>query len=193
MVDKQNTYLSGHLLIATPTIGDERFDRTVIYICAHDPEGAMGIVLNKPSADVTFKNLLENLEIKSDIKVSEEIENMPIFAGGPVDTSRGFLVHSQDFHHKSTITVQDEISVTGTLEGIAALSDNKPPQNMLFALGYSGWTAGQLENEVKQNAWLTVQATPELVFTSETNSLWNQSLEAIGINAAQLSSLSGQA
>lgn len=186
-------YLNGQLLLAMPSIGDPRFDKAAIYICAHDEKGAMGIVINNVMQGLEFGSLLKDLEIESNIKLPKRLQHLPVLCGGPVETARGFLIHSDDFKQPDTIEVQPEIFVTGTIDALAALEDDTAPQNMIFALGYAGWTAGQLEAELKQNAWLTLPATPSLVFSEKTGHIWDKSLETIGISAAQLSSISGRA
>ncbi len=187
------TYLNGQLLLAMPSIGDQRFERAAVYICAHDAKGAMGIVINHVMEGLEFGSLLKDLEIQSTITLPKRFEHLPVRRGGPVDTARGFLIHSQDFKQPDTIEVQDNIFVTGTIDALTSLTEATAPQKALFALGYAGWQEGQLEHEVRQNAWLTLPATPELVFSDNYEAVWNRALSAIGVTPAQLSALSGNA
>lgn len=186
-------FLNGQLLLAMPSIGDPRFDKAAIYVCAHDEKGAMGIVINNVMQGLEFGSLLKDLEIESNITLPQRLQHLPVLCGGPVETARGFLIHSDDFKQPDTIEVQPDICVTGTLDALDALSDDNAPEHMIFALGYAGWTAGQLEAELKQNAWLTLPATPSLVFSEKTGHIWDKALEVIGISPAQLSAISGNA
>lgn len=189
----QSGYLNGQLLLAMPGIGDPRFDKAVIYLCAHDDKGAMGIVINDIMKGLEFGTLLTDLEIESNITLPQRLQHLPVLCGGPVETARGFLIHSGDFKQPGTIEVQDDIFVTGTIDALLALNDDSAPENAIFALGYAGWTAGQLEQELKHNAWLTLPATPSLVFSEKTGHIWDKSLAALGISASQLSNMSGRA
>lgn len=193
MSENETTYLNGQLLLAMPSIGDPRFHRAAIYICAHDEKGAMGIVINHLFKGLDFGSLLKDLEIQSDITLPARLHHLPVLCGGPVETARGFLIHSSDFKQPDSIKVQDDIFVTGTIDALMALSEDTAPESMIFALGYAGWGAGQLEQEVRDNAWLTLPATPSLVFSNKTENIWNQGLSALGISAARLSSLTGSA
>jgi putative transcriptional regulator len=186
-------YLNGHLLLAMPAIGDTRFNRAAIYVCAHDENGAMGIVINNVLPNLELGKLLENLDIKSDITLPDNLKHLPVLCGGPVESARGFLLHSNDFTQADTIKVQKDIHVTGTIDALVALGTNKLPTQILFALGYAGWGAGQLEQEVRENAWLTVPATPDLIFNNSVDTIWAQGLEKIGITPDKLSSLTGSA
>jgi putative transcriptional regulator len=189
----ENNFLNGQLLMAMPTMRDPRFEKAVIFICAHDERGAMGIAINHILPEIKLGTLLEDLEIKSDITLPNQIATMPVYRGGPVETARGFLVHSHDFVQADTIKVNDDIHVTGTVDALMALKEDNMPENILFALGYAGWDAGQLEQEVKDNAWLTLPATPELIFEQKPNDIWQNALNRLGITEEKLSFLSGNA
>lgn len=193
MEQQEAGYLNGQLLLAMPTMGDPRFTKAAIYICAHDKKGAMGIVVNHVMKGLTFGSLLKDLEIEANITLPERLENLPVLCGGPVETARGFLIHSNDFKQSNTIKVQSDIHVTGTIDAISNLGNGFIPENIIFALGYAGWGAGQLEHEVCDNAWLTLPATPSLIFSENTGNIWNQGLSSIGIAPEQLSHLSGRA
>lgn len=186
-------YLNGHILLAMPAIGDPRFHRSAIYVCAHDEKGAMGIVINNVIPNLEFGNLLKDLDIKSDINIPKQLNNLPILHGGPVETTRGFLIHSNDFEQEDTVKVQKDIHVTGTIDALIALSEAQMPEHLIFALGYAGWSAGQLEQEVRDNAWLTLPATTDLIFNPEISDIWNLGLKTIGVSADKLSSLTGSA
>jgi putative transcriptional regulator len=188
-----DNYLNGQLLLAMPSIGDLRFERAAVYMCAHDAKGAMGIVINHVMDGLEFGSLLKDLEIESTITLPKRFEHLPVRRGGPMDTARGFLIHSQDFKQADTIEVQENIYVTGTIDALTNLTEDSAPQKALFALGYAGWQAGQLEQEVRQNAWLTLPATPDLVFSDNYDTLWNKALSVIGVTPAQLSAFSGNA
>lgn len=193
MIQSSDGFLNGHLLLAMPTIGDPRFEKAAIYVCAHDEKGAMGIVINNIMPDVEFGSLLKDLDIASDIHLPQNIFKLPVMQGGPVEIARGFLIHSNDFEQRDTIKVQNDIYVTGTIDGLMAISKDMPPQNMIFALGYAGWESGQLEREVQDNAWLTLPATKDLVFKQDAKGLWSKALNEIGVTPEQLTQFSGHA
>lgn len=193
MLDKQKHYLNGQILLAMPSIGDPRFNKAAIYVCAHDEKGAMGIVINNIMKGLEFGSLLKDLEIESNITLPTRLQHLPVLCGGPVETARGFLIHSDDFKQPDTIEVQNDIFVTGTIDALLALSEGEAPKNMIFALGYAGWGAGQLEQEVRDNAWITLPATPSLIFNEKHGNIWDQGLSTIGITSAQLSHLTGNA
>lgn len=194
MTENDNSPLSlkGHLLIAMPRMGDPRFHHAVIFICVHDEKGAMGIGINQKLASPDFPALLAQLGITTDKPLPERFVNMPVLAGGPVEGVRGFLLHSSDFRQKDTIVIDDNFGISGTIDSLrAALSI--PPRQMLFTLGYAGWGAGQLEQELADNAWMTVPATHELVFNTAPDDMWQKSFAALGVNPAMISGLSGTA
>lgn len=188
-----NNYLNGHILLAMPNMGDPRFHKAAIYLCAHDEKGAMGIVINHVLSGLDFGSLLKDLEIEANITLPKRLHHLPVLCGGPVETARGFIIHSHDFKQPDTIKVQDDIFVTGTLDALMALTEEQAPKNMIFALGYAGWRAGQLEQELRENAWLTLPATPSLIFGENTGNIWDMALASLGIKAEQLSHMSGRA
>ncbi|HXQ04746.1 MAG TPA: YqgE/AlgH family protein, partial [Bradyrhizobium sp.] len=150
-------YLDGQLLIAMPVMGDPRFERSVIYLCAHSSEGAMGIIVNRPAGSIDFPELLVQLDIikKVDqIKLPENAETMKVLKGGPVDTGRGFVLHSSDFFIKdATLRIDDGICLTATVDILKAIARGAGPKHAILALGYAGWAPGQLENEIQDNGW----------------------------------------
>lgn len=184
-------YLNGHLLLAMPSMSDPRFEKSVIYVCAHDENGAMGIVINNKLADLEFGNLLKDLEIESNITLPPDYAQLPVLSGGPVEAARGFLIHSNDFEQHDTIKVQDDIFVTGTIDAISAIGSGNVPATMIFALGYAGWTEGQLEQEIRDSAWLTIPATPDLIFSKNIDAVWSKALSTMGITPDKLAHLVG--
>ncbi|MBV8755563.1 MAG: YqgE/AlgH family protein [Hyphomicrobiales bacterium] len=190
-------YLDGQMLIAMPTMRDERFARSVIYVCAHSSEGAMGIVVNQPAPNVRFSELLVQLEV---IPAAELIQLPPragvikVLKGGPVETGRGFVLHSADFYiENSTLPIDEGICLTATLDILKAIARGKGPQSAVLALGYAGWAPGQLEGEIQENGWLHCAADPELIFGSDIDGKYSKALRKIGIEPGKLSSQSGHA
>ncbi len=184
-------YLTGKLLLAMPGMQDKRFHKAVIYVCAHDKNGAMGLVVNHTMPDVKFKSLLKQLDIVSERQPA--VKDIPIMSGGPVETARGFLLHSNDFKQKDTVIVNDEISVTGTIEALQDVVNGQGPRKMLFILGYAGWQAGQLDREIHENAWLSLDADQDLIFNTDFASKWDRAIGKLGIDPAMLSSTAGRA
>jgi putative transcriptional regulator len=190
-------YLDGQMLIAMPTMRDERFARAVIYVCAHSTEGAMGIVVNQPAGNLNFRDLLVQLDV---IAASDLIQLPPragavkVLKGGPVETGRGFVLHSADFFiEDSTLPIDDGVCLTATLDILKAIARGSGPASAVLALGYAGWAAGQLENEIQENGWLHCSADPELIFGGDVEGKYDRALRKIGINPAMLSSEAGHA
>jgi len=190
-------YLDGQMLIAMPSMPDERFARTLIYVCAHSSEGAMGIVVNQRASNINFPDLLVQLEVvpASDlIQLPQSAGALPVLKGGPVETGRGFVLHSADFFiENSTLPIDDGVCLTATLDILKAIARGKGPANAVLALGYAGWGAGQLENEIQENGWLHCPADPDLLFGEDTDSKYAKALRKIGIDLGQLSSEAGHA
>lgn len=190
-------YLDGQLLIAMPGMSDERFARAVIFICAHSAEGAMGIVLNRPAADLSLPDLLVQLDIVPEaerIRLPTEVGKMQVLMGGPVETSRGFVLHSPDFHiDQSTLPIDDSICLTATIDILRAIARGQGPRNAVLALGYAGWSAGQLESEIQANGWLNCPADTELIFNSAADTRYLLALRKIGIDPGMLSMDAGHA
>jgi putative transcriptional regulator len=190
-------YLDGQMLIAMPSMGDDRFARSVIYVCAHSTEGAMGIVVNQPASHISFADLLVQLEV---IPASELIQlprragGVKVLKGGPVDTQRGFVLHSSDFFiENSTLPIDEGICLTATLDILKAIARGEGPQSAVLALGYAGWAPGQLENEIQHNGWLHCAADSDLIFGQDTGGKYEKALKKIGIDLGMLSSQSGHA
>ncbi|MEQ9560151.1 MAG: YqgE/AlgH family protein [Rhodospirillales bacterium] len=182
-------YLAGHLLIAMPNMPDERFSKTVIYMCAHNAEGAMGLVINKPLETLSFPDLLEQLDIvPSDLK-----HPINVHFGGPVESGRGFVLHTPDYLQEATMVVDDQIALTATVDILQAIADGAGPRQSLLALGYAGWGPGQLDSEIKANGWLHVAADPILVFGGSMDDKWEQAMLKIGVDPRMLSDEAGHA
>src|ERR1700736_2050843 len=190
-------YLDGQLLIAMPVMGDPRFERSVIYLCAHSSEGAMGIIVNRPAGSIDFPELLVQLDIikKADqIKLPEEAETMKVLKGGPVDTGRGFVLHSSDFFIKdATLRIDDDVCLTATVDILKAIARGATPKHAILALGYAGWAPGQLENEIQGNGWLHCDADQDLIFGGDVEEKYARALRKIGIDPGMLSNDAGHA
>ena len=190
-------YLDGQMLIAMPTMRDERFARSVIYVCAHSSEGAMGIVVNQQAANINFSDLLVQL----DVIVADDLIQLPrraglvkVLKGGPVETGRGFVLHSSDFFiENSTLPIDEGICLTATLDILKAIARGKGPESAVLALGYAGWGAGQLENEIQENGWLHCSADQELIFGADIEGKYGKALRKIGIDPGMLSNEAGHA
>jgi putative transcriptional regulator len=194
---KKPGYLDGQILVAMPTIRDDRFSRTVIYLCAHSSEGAMGIVINQPAPHIDFGDLLVQLEVIPDNKLIElplRAGEVKVLKGGPVETGRGFVLHSADFFiENSTLPIDNGICLTATLDILKAIARGQGPESAVLALGYAGWAPGQLESEIHANGWLNCDADPELVFSTRAELKYESALRKIGIDPAKLSSDAGHA
>jgi putative transcriptional regulator len=191
------SYLDGQCLIAMPGMTDARFVRSVVYVCAHSEDGAMGIIVNKPAPDTKFPDLLVQLDvIPSDelIRLPSQAERMQVLRGGPVETKRGFVLHSADFFLESaTLPIDNGICLTATLDILRAIAIGSGPENAVLALGYAGWGAGQLESEIQSNGWLHCAADDALLFDDGVETKYQRALNKIGIDPAFLSSEAGHA
>jgi putative transcriptional regulator len=182
--------LAGQMLIAMPAMEDPRFQRTVIYLCAHSEKGAMGIVINKRMPTLTFAELMEQLGIET----SSKTRSLPIHFGGPVDTGRGFVLHSLDYGvPEATLEVTEQVGLTATVDILKSIARGQGPGQALLALGYAGWDAGQLEEEIRANGWLTCAASTGLIFGENIELTWQRAIGTLGIDLAHLSSTSGTA
>jgi putative transcriptional regulator len=190
-------YLDGQMLIAMPAMSDDRFARAVIYVCAHSTEGAMGIVVNQPARNIKFPDLLVQLEVipaAERIELPLHAEDVKVLKGGPVETGRGFVLHSADFFiENSTLPIDDGVCLTATLDILKAIARGNGPMNAILALGYAGWAPGQLEQEIQQNGWLHCAADPELIFGGDVEHKYERALRKIGIDLGMLSSEAGHA
>lgn len=182
--------LKGRLLIAMPGMGDPRFERSVVYLCEHSDQGAMGLIVNKPLPEISFEELVEQLEIRSNGSGAE----LAVHFGGPVETGRGFVLHGAEYGNDATsLTVDDRFRMTATLDVLHDIANGTGPQRVLFALGYAGWGEGQLESELQDNGWLTADADPDVVFAGDDSGKWAAALRGIGVDAHGLSASAGRA
>lgn len=182
--------LEGKLLIAMPGLSGSVFDRSVVFMCAHSEAGAMGLIVNKPSSDLVFKDLLEQLEIP----VTPSSDEIRVHLGGPVEHGRGFVLHSSEYEiEDSTLKVGSEFAMTATLDILRDLADGTGPTKSILALGYAGWGPGQLEKEFQENGWLTCDAADEIVFGMSDTDKWAAALGKIGIDPQFLSAEGGVA
>jgi putative transcriptional regulator len=191
------SYLDGQLLIAMPSMEDPRFSRSVIYVCAHSSEGAMGLVINQRAPNISFTELLEQLKIvpnQERISLPSALNAMDVHLGGPVETGRGFVLHSADyFKAESTLPINDSVCLTATIDILRDIAKGSGPDKALLALGYAGWAPGQLEDEIQSNGWLNCPANPELVFDQAVDRKYNRALDSLGVDPSHLVSDSGHA
>ncbi|MGB3867578.1 MAG: YqgE/AlgH family protein [Xanthobacteraceae bacterium] len=190
-------YLDGQMLVAMPVMEDQRFARSVIYLCAHSSEGAMGIIVNRPAGSIDFPELLVQLQIIAEadqIKLPETAESMKVLKGGPVETGRGFVLHSSDFFiEDATLPIDEDICLTATLDILKAIAAGKGPRHAILALGYAGWAPGQLESEIQGNGWLHCPADADLVFGTDAEEKYGRALRKIGVDPGTLSTAAGHA
>jgi len=184
-----HSYLTGQLLIAMPNMRDRRFARTVIYMCAHSPDGAMGLVVNRLIGSITFPDLLEQLGIDSR-SLDKEIR---VHFGGPVESGRGFVLHSSDYEQDATLQVSDHVGLTATVDILRDLASGDGPRLSLLALGYAGWGPGQLDAEIQANGWLNVPADEALVFDDDLDGKWQRAISKLGVDLSMLSGDAGHA
>jgi putative transcriptional regulator len=183
-------FFSGQLLIAMPGIGDPRFERAVILVCVHDAEHAMGLALNRPVEGLTVPDLLERLEVDAAIRLPDNL----VLMGGPVETQRGFVLHTDDYGVEHSLKISGGVALTATRDALEAMaSQGEHPRRSLLALGYAGWGAGQLENEIKENVWLTCEADEGLIFGDDYESKWTRALAKLGVDPQFLGSAAGRA
>jgi putative transcriptional regulator len=193
---KSDGYLDGQLLIAMPSMTDPRFHRAVIYMCAHSAEGAMGLVINQRAPNITLRKLLEQLEIMPEGARSNPIRvsSMAVHMGGPVETTRGFVLHSSDyFTADSTLPITEGVCLTATIDILKAIAKGSGPDKAILALGYAGWAPGQLEHEIQANGWLNCPADPDIIFNNDLESKYGRALGSLGIDPSRLVGVSGRA
>lgn len=192
---RERGFLDGQFLIAMPGMFDQNFSRTVIYVCAHSPAGAMGFILNRRQT-ITFPDILLHLNLieqNDAIMLPEKTRTFPIQSGGPVETGRGFVLHSDDYHSQSSIPVSEDICLTATLDILRAISDGGGPKKATMLLGYAGWGPGQLESEIAANGWLHGPASEELIFDHKLDGKYERAMHLMGISPAMLSTEAGHA
>ena len=192
---KKSSYLDGQLLIAMPGMSDPRFDRSVVYMCAHSESGAMGLIINKAMPMMSFGELVSQLDLASDLSLdatTEETLHAPVQYGGPVEPQRGFVLHTSDyFSADASLPVTEHVALTATLDILRAMAHGRGPQQAILALGYSGWAPGQLENEIQSNGWLTCAADDALVFQAANDDKYTLALRKLGVDPAMLSGDAG--
>lgn len=184
----QSDTLTGRLLIAMPQMGDPNFARTVVFLCAHSEEGAMGLVVNREAESIEFDDLLEQLGI-----YDPQIDTITIHDGGPVDTGRGFVLHSRDYFQTGSVGVTDSVAMTATVDILRSIAEGGGPRKRLLALGYAGWAPGQLETEIQANGWLIADASEDILFGQELEDKWTKALASLGISPGALSGTAGRA
>lgn len=189
LASENDGFMTGRLLAAMPFMNDARFSQAVIYICGHDDQGAIGLMINKTFPSLTFRELLRQLNIP----ISTMCRDLTMHYGGPVEISRGFVLHSCDFQVESTVVVDTSFAITSTLEILKVIAQGDGPKHIVATLGYSGWGPGQLEQEIQENTWMVVDATPELVFHSAMDEKWRLCMAQIGVDPAVLSLDCGRA
>jgi putative transcriptional regulator len=182
-------FLTGQLLIAMPAMADPRFAQSVIYLCAHTPEGAMGLVLNRPLKRPTFEDLLRQL----DVAPAPPARRIRLCSGGPVDDARGFVLHTADWTGEGSLRVDDGLALTASLDVLKAIAEGGGPREGILALGYAGWGAGQLDAEIQQNAWLSVSADETIVFDDDHDTKWRRAFAKLKIDPLLLSGAAGHA
>ncbi|MCL4767959.1 MAG: YqgE/AlgH family protein [Hyphomicrobiaceae bacterium] len=192
-----SSYLEGQLLIAMPAMSDRRFARSVIYMCAHSAEGAMGLIINQRAPSINFPDLLERLQLvdeDAEAAVPPDMMQMAIHLGGPVEPERGFVLHSADYYTpSSTLPINDEVCLTATIDILKALAAGEGPDRAILALGYAGWAPGQLESEIHANGWLHCAADLELVFDLDLEEKYERALFKLGIDPTHLVNAAGHA
>lgn len=195
------SYLDGQLLLAMPGMTDPRFDHSVIYICSHSEEGAMGLVVNSAAANIDFYGLLDqlgvdydpNLLFSADDKANSDDNGIILHAGGPVEVGRGFILHSADYIQDSTLVISQTVALTATVDILAAIANGEGPKDFIIALGYTGWGKGQLEKEINRNSWLNTEPDDQLLFRTDLDLKWPRAMAKLGVDISMLSNHAGNA
>jgi putative transcriptional regulator len=194
---KKSSFLDGQMLIAMPGMSDPRFDRSVIFMCAHSDNGAMGIIVNKRAPMISFSELLDRLDIlpqENRIKLPDDVQSMLVQFGGPVEPGRGFVLHTSDYFSADTsLPIDERVALTATLDILRAIAGGQGPRRSLLALGYAGWAPGQLEDEIQRNGWLSCAADEDLLFSHDLDGKYLNALHKIGVDPAMLSGEAGHA
>ncbi|MFZ5671216.1 MAG: YqgE/AlgH family protein [Pseudomonadota bacterium] len=192
MTERSDTeFLAGRLLIAMPGIGDPRFERAVVFLCAHDAEHAIGLAINRPVEGLTLDGLFQRIGVDPPVR---RVADEPVMMGGPVERERGFVLHTDDYVCEGvTVPVVEGLALTTTRDVLQALTGDEAPRRALLALGYAGWGPGQLEQEVRENVWLVCDSDEALIFGDDFDHKWSRALEKLGISAAMLAETGGRA
>ena len=188
-------YLTGQILIAMPTMSDDRFARSVVYLCAHTDEGAMGLILNQEAPNIKFGELVDQLDLLDDTpQLISDVAEIPVHLGGPVESRRGFVLHSSEFYiEENTLEIEQGVSLTATTDILKAMAVGQGPEQALLALGYAGWAPGQLENEIQSNGWLSCKSDSDLIFFADLDDKYDLALKSLGIDPSFLVSEAGHA
>lgn len=193
----RNAYLNGQLLIAMPAMTDKRFARSVVYMCLHSEEGAMGLIINQRADNVSFAHLLRELDLLesgAEEEVASSVLDRSVQIGGPVDMEHGFVLHSSDFSTgTATLEIDSSVRLTNTVEILRAIAQGRGPARAMVALGYAGWAPGQLESEIRANGWLSCPADPDLVFDTDLDLKYDRALAKLGVDASHLVNYAGRA
>lgn len=184
-----DSYLAGNLLIAMPSMGDPRFARSVIYMCVHNEDGAMGLVINRLIGSLSFSDLLAQLGIEE----RKAKQATRVHFGGPVETGRGFVLHSADYLQESSLKINDAVALTATLDVLRDIAGGSGPRRSLLALGYAGWGPGQLDAEIQANGWLHAEADEDLIFDDSLENKWERAISKLGVDLTKLSGTAGHA
>lgn len=185
----QDGYFEGQLLVATPTVVGDLFNQSVVYLFAHNDQGAMGVIINKPMEMVHYASLLQQLGIE----VSANTRDIGVYMGGPVETSRGFVLHSSDYESLESISHDSHLMITASAKILRDIAEGRGPSDALMTVGYAGWAPGQLEGEIESNSWIIVPATPELVFQTPDEMKWALAAKSLGVDMGRFSSFAGHA
>jgi putative transcriptional regulator len=184
--------LSNHFLIAMPSMQDPIFGGTVVYVCEHNENGVLGVVINKPT-DMTMEVLFDRIDLEVSSAADRHMESEPIMFGGPVQDDRGFVLHTPGAHYSSSLTVTNDIAFTTSIDVLEAVARGKGPERMLVSIGYSGWSPGQLEDEISRNGWLTVAADPRILFDLPVDERYSAAMKLLGFDPLMLTSEAGHA
>lgn len=182
--------LTDHFLVAMPSLMDLNFSQALVYICAHNEEGTMGVVVNRPMLDINLSNVLQQMEVPLE---DEKIGATPVYLGGPIQPDRGFIVHCPNTPWQSTLTTSEQLAVTSSQDILQAIAKGGGPDEVVIILGYSGWGPGQLEEEIAKNFWLTVPADPKILFKTPYSRRWQAAAESLGIDISSISGDVGHA
>lgn len=188
-MEGEGEWLTGKMLVAMPNMLDPRFEKSIIFICSHSPDGAMGLVINRLFGEVNFQGLLDQF----DVRLTEGAQDKPVLCGGPVEPIRGFVLHSADYNEEATTSITPDISLTATVDVLKSLAIGQGPAKSVVLLGYAGWMPGQLETEIQSNGWLIAPADNEIIFNENYEGKWESALNKIGVAPSMLSTDVGHA
>ena len=189
MVSHLKGYLTGRLLASMPHMQDSRFYKSLIFICSHDEKGAMGLVINQHVENLTMQDLL----LQMGLSFNSAWASCPVYAGGPVEGGRGFVLHTPDYENANTLLIKNRFALTSTVDILSTIGQGEGPRKLILALGYAGWGAGQLDAEIQSNGWLHLEADEELVFNTAPLQKWHKAIERLGVQELMLSPELGHA